>query len=66
MHEPTARRIRRTHLFSADTYECGACGQQIQKHDTTCPHCGRTLQGEDYDPSWVEEAAMMDFFFGEK
>ncbi|MBR3554174.1 MAG: hypothetical protein IKN72_12430 [Clostridia bacterium] len=61
-----AHRIRHTHLFSAATYECSACGQEISKNDARCPRCGSTLQGEDYDPSWVEEAAMLDMILGDK
>ena len=58
--------IRHTHLFSADEYECSACGETTGKPQPTCPHCGASMGGEKYDPSWVDEAAIMDILLGGK
>ena len=66
MKKHNATWIRRTHLFSADTYECSACGSTADKPTPTCPHCGASMGGEKYDPSWVDEAAMLDILLGGK
>ena len=58
--------IRHTHLFSADEYECSACGHTASDPKPVCPHCGASMCGEKYDPSWVDEAAMMDILLGGK
>ena len=58
--------IRHTHLFSADEYECSACGHTASDPKPVCPHCGASMGGEKYDPSWVDEAAMMDIILGGK
>lgn len=58
--------IRHTHLFSADEYECSDCGGTTNKPKPTCPHCGASMGGEQYDPSWVDEAAMLDIILGDK
>ena len=58
--------IRHTHLFLADDYECTACGYTVNKPQPTCPHCGAVMGGEKYDPSWVDEAAMLDILLGGK
>ena len=57
--------IRHTHLFSADEYECSDCGGTTNKPKPTCPHCGASMGGEKYDPSWVDEAAMLDIILGD-
>ena len=43
---------QRTHLLRADEY--------------ICPFCGHSMEGSDYDPSWVDEAEMLDIFFDDK
>ena len=58
--------IRRTNLFSTDDYECSACGCLAGKPQSICPHCGAVMGGEQYDPSWVDEAAMLDIILGGK
>ena len=58
--------IRHTHLFSADEYECSACGHTASDPKPVCPHCGASMGGEKYDPSRVDEAAMMDIILGGK
>ena len=66
MSKKHATWIRHTHLFSADDYECTACGYTVNKPQPTCPHCGAVMGGEKYDPSWVDEAAMLDIILGGK
>lgn len=66
MSRDHAHWIRHTHLFSADEYECSACGETTGKPQPTCPHCGASMGSEKYDPSWVDEAAMMDILLGGK
>ncbi len=52
--------IRHTHLFRADDYECRYCGYETDKPYRYCPACGMEMRGTKYDPSWVDEAAMLD------
>ena len=52
--------IRRTHLFRADEFECSACRGKTRKPFVQCPFCGRKMTKSKYDPSWVDEAEMMD------
>lgn len=66
MSKERATWIRHTHMFTADEYECSACGYRTNKPKPICPHCGASMGGEKYDPSWVEEAAMLDIILGEK
>lgn len=66
MPKNNATWIRHTHLFSADDYECTACGYTVNKPQPTCPHCGAVMGGEKYNPSWVDEAAMLDILLGGK
>ena len=66
MSRDHAQWIRHTHLFSVFLYECSACGETTGKPQPTCPHCGASMGGEKYDPSWVDEAAMMDILLGGK
>ena len=42
----TAYWIQKTHLLRADEYECSACGRNMTKSK--------------YDPTWVDEAEMLD------
>ena len=66
MWKHNAQWIRHTHLFSADKYECSACGATVDKPKPTCPKCGASMGGEKVDPSWVDEAAMLDLILGGK
>jgi len=66
MNRTQSHWIRRTHLFSPDDYECAQCGKATSKPKPTCPHCGASMHGEQYDPSWVKEAAMLDIILGNK
>ena len=52
--------IRKTHLFRADAYECSACGRRFDKPYGQCPSCGRKMAKSKYDPSWVDEAEILD------
>ena len=60
-----ARWIRHTHLFGSDEYQCSACGARIKKPKSVCPRCGAVMTGEKYDPSWVDEAAILDIILGD-
>ena len=66
MPKNNATWIRHTHLFSADDYECSVCGHTATKPQPVCPHCGAVMGGEKYDPSWVDEAAVLDIILGGK
>ena len=50
----TAEWIRRTHAFSSDEYECSACEAKTDAPYEMCPTCGKKMEGEIYDPSWVK------------
>ena len=52
--------IRKTHLLRADEFECSACGRRFDKPYEKCPYCGRDMDGSRYDPSWVDEAEILD------
>ena len=56
---------QKTHLFRADEYICSACGYSEDKAFRQCPSCGSDMHKSKYDPSWVDEAEMMAFFFGD-
>lgn len=49
-----------THLFRADTYECSRCGAVCKKPLVRCPSCGADMTRTKYDPSWVDEAELLD------
>ncbi len=55
--------IQRTHLFKKDEYECSICGKLTDKPYKICPHCGTSMKGSKYDPSWVDEMEMFDALF---
>ena len=55
----TAEWIRHTHAFSSDEYECSACEARTDAPYELCPTCGRKMDGEIYDPSWIEEMAFL-------
>ena len=56
---------QKTHLFGSDEYICSACGHVTDKAYKQCPLCGTNMSKSKYDPSWVDEAEMMDIFFGD-
>jgi hypothetical protein len=58
--------IRHTHLFRADEYECRFCGYKAEQPYIVCPGCDTEMEGEEYDPSWVDEAAMLDIILGDE
>ena len=62
--QKTAYWIQKTHLFRADEFECSACGRRTDKPYVQCPHCERNMTKSKYDPSWVDEAEIMDIFGG--
>ena len=49
-----------THLSGADIYECSACGSKTQRLSAYCPSCGSSMTRVQYEPSWVEEAEMLE------
>ncbi len=61
--EENAQWIKRTHLFKRDEYECSVCKYKTDKPHKVCPGCGRTMNGIKYDPSWVDEAEIIDAIF---
>lgn len=52
--------IQKTHLLRADEYECSACGRRFDKPYVQCPYCGRNMIKSKYDPTWVDEAEILD------
>jgi rRNA maturation endonuclease Nob1 len=56
----TAYWIQKTHLLRADEYICSACGRRFDQPHIQCPHCGRHMTKSRYDPTWVDEAEMLD------
>ncbi len=56
----TAHWTQRTHMFRRDEYECSACGACSDRPYEVCPHCGAQMRGSKYDPSWVDEMAIID------
>ena len=57
---------QKTHLLRDDEYICPFCGFSADAPYVECPNCGSDMDGSDYDPSWVDEAEMLDIFFGDK
>lgn len=60
-----AKWTEKTHLFSPDEYICSNCGYSCEKAFRECPRCHSEMGGSDYEPSWVDEAEMMDILFGD-
>ena len=60
----TAYWTQKTHLFKADEYICSHCGFSADKPYRNCPKCGSEMKKSKYDPSWVDEAEIMDIFLG--
>ena len=56
----TAHWIQKTHLLRRDEYICSACGRAAKKAYGNCPSCGADMRGKKYDPSWVDEAEILD------
>ena len=56
---------QKTHLFRSDEYICSACGCSTDKAYKQCPSCESDMCKSKYDPSWVDEAEIMDIFFGD-
>ena len=56
----TAYWIQKTHIFREDEYECSTCGRRFEKPYAQCPDCGRNMTKSKYDPTWVDEAEMLD------
>ena len=53
-----------THFLKSDEYECSECGYMSDKAYSHCPNCGADMDdGDDYDPTWVDEAEMLDIIF---
>lgn len=56
--------IRKTHLLRRDEYVCSVYGHSENKPFKVCPSCGSQIKKNKYDPSWVDEAEMIDIIFG--
>lgn len=50
---------QRTHLLRADEYICSACGHSFKKATPFCPKCNAKMMKSQYDPSWVDEAEII-------
>ena len=61
----TANWAQKTHLFRSDEYICSGCHYVADKPYKTCPSCRSQMKKSKYDPSWVDEAEMMDILFGD-
>jgi rubrerythrin len=61
----TAYWTQHTHLFSPDEYECSACGYETDRPYRECPSCHAEMTKSKYDPSWVDEAVILDILDGE-
>ena len=55
--------IQKTHLFRKDEFVCAACGTTAEKPYVICPGCGVSMNGEKYDPTWVDEMETIDTVF---
>lgn len=53
---------QKTHLFAADEYICSSCKYASDKAYPQCPRCGKQMNRSKYDPSWVDEAEILDTF----
>lgn len=60
-----AQWIQKTHLFKDDDYVCSECGYSSEKPYSECPRCHSNMRGSNYDPSWVDEAEMLDIILGD-
>ena len=49
-------RIKHSHLFDPDEYECSRCGAVFKKKYPACPNCGTSLGSEKEEQDWVDEA----------
>ncbi|MCR4594900.1 MAG: hypothetical protein K5761_07570 [Clostridiales bacterium] len=53
-----------THFLKSDEYECSNCGYVSNISYPFCPGCGSNMNdGNSYDPTWVDEAEMLDIIF---
>ena len=57
--------VQKTHLLKQDEYVCSSCGASYKKPFKNCPSCGMIMRSSKYAPSWVDEAEMLDTFFGD-
>ena len=57
--------IKKAHLWGEDEYVCSACGASYDRPRASCPRCGADMQGEQYDPTFVDEAEVLDMIFGD-
>lgn len=55
----------KTHLFRADEFICSACGHIERKKFRRCPSCGADMSKRKYEPTWVDEAEIMDIISGD-
>ncbi len=59
-NEKTGYWIQHTHLLRSDEFECSVCHHTYDKPRAKCPHCGARMKKSKYDPSWVDEAVLLD------
>ena len=52
--------IHKTHLLRPDEYICSRCGASYHKPYKVCPNCQAEMGKTKYEPSWVDEAEMLD------
>ena len=45
----------------SDEYECPECGEMVPKDNTTCPHCGAKLSGEDAEKADEEPPILVTY-----
>ena len=62
--EKSANWIQKTHLFRPDEFICSSCRASFKKPCKNCPACGIVMRANKYDPSWVDEAELLDIFLG--
>ena len=60
MKKNSAHWIQETHVFRDDEFKCSACGGKTEKPFPVGPRCGKPMKGSKYDPSWVDEAELME------
>ena len=65
MKRRNPHRIKHTHVFDPDDYECSVCGERFSNPSPKCPSCGVPLM-DTYDPQdWVDEMEELDIILGD-
>ena len=63
--EEVAYWTQKTHLLRADEFICSGCGNVERKAHKICPSCGARMKKSKYDPTWVDEAEILDILIGD-